>query len=79
MYVDSVNLLVVVHVGRASLSSVIAMLFEVFEGIDDVIHLGARASFEAYPRLYPSIVKGSVNLMKAAIDMGVRSFVMAEA
>ena len=42
-------------------------LDRILKGIDTVIHLGARAAFEPYPQLYPSIVKGSVNLMQAAI------------
>ncbi len=45
--------------------------------IDTVIHLGARAAFESYPRLYPSTVKGSLNLMQAAIKSGVSTFVFA--
>ncbi len=44
-------------------------------GIDTVFHLGARAAFESYPRLYPSIVQGSLNLMQAAIRAGVGTFV----
>jgi nucleoside-diphosphate-sugar epimerase len=44
-------------------------------GIDSVVHLGARAAFEPYPQLYPSIVKGSINLMQAAIEAGVKNFV----
>jgi len=43
--------------------------------IDTVIHLGARAAFEPYPRLYPSIVKGSLNLLQAAAEAGVETFV----
>lgn len=50
-------------------------LRRILDGIDTVIHLGARAAFEPYQRLYPSIVKGSINLMQAAIDAGVKSFV----
>ncbi len=50
-------------------------LERIMQGVDSVIHLGARAAFEAYERLYPSIVKGSVNLMEAAIHAGVRNFV----
>jgi nucleoside-diphosphate-sugar epimerase len=45
------------------------------DGIEIVVHLGARAAFESYSRLYPSIVKGSLNLMQAAIETGVRNFV----
>ncbi len=44
---------------------------------DTVIHLGARATFEPYPRLYASIVKGSLSLMQAAIEAGVKNFVFA--
>ena len=40
-----------------------------------VIHLGARATFEPYKALRPSIVEGSINLMRAAIDAGVTTFV----
>jgi nucleoside-diphosphate-sugar epimerase len=50
-------------------------LKRILNGMDTVIHLGARAAFEPYPRLYPSIVKGSINLMQAAIEAGVRNFV----
>jgi nucleoside-diphosphate-sugar epimerase len=45
------------------------------EGVDTVIHLGARAIFEEYDRLCPSIVDGSVHLMSCAIDAGVQCFV----
>ena len=44
---------------------------------DTVIHLGARAAFEPYARLYPTIVRGSLNLMQAAIEAGVKTFVFA--
>ena len=50
-------------------------LRRILDGVDTVIHLGARAAFEPYPRLYPSIVKGSVNLMSAAIEARVAAFV----
>jgi nucleoside-diphosphate-sugar epimerase len=50
-------------------------LDRILRGMDTVIHLGARAAFEPYPRLYPSIVKGSMNLMQAAIKAGVKNFV----
>ena len=50
-------------------------LRRILTGIDTVIHLGARAAFEPYPRLYPSIVKGSLNLMQAAIEARVSNFV----
>ncbi|MDJ0667680.1 MAG: NAD(P)-dependent oxidoreductase, partial [Desulfobacterales bacterium] len=44
-------------------------------GMDGIIHLGARATFESYATLKPSILDGSVALMQAAIEAGVRSFV----
>ena len=50
-------------------------LRRILKGIDTVVHLGARAAFEPYPRLYPSIVKGSLNLMQAAIEARVSNFV----
>jgi len=50
-------------------------LCRALQGIDTVIHLGARAAFEPYPRLYPSIVKGSLNLLRAAAEAGVQTFV----
>jgi hypothetical protein len=40
------------------------------KGIDGMIHLGARATFESYATLNPSILDGSVALMRAAIDAG---------
>jgi nucleoside-diphosphate-sugar epimerase len=50
-------------------------LRRILSGIDTVVHLGARAAFEPYPRLYPSIVTGSLNLMQAAIEAHVSNFV----
>ena len=50
-------------------------LRRILTGIDAVIHLGARAAFEPYPRLYPSVVQGSLNLMQAAIEARVSNFV----
>ncbi len=50
-------------------------LDRVLSGVEAVIHLGARAAFEPYPRLYPSIVKGSLHLMRAAVRAGVKHFV----
>ncbi len=47
------------------------------EGVDTVIHLGARASFEAYKIVKPTIVDGSVDLLNCAIEAGVKSFVHA--
>ena len=45
------------------------------QGVDGIIHLGARATFESYATLKPSILDGSVALMQAAIEAGVRRFV----
>ncbi len=47
------------------------------EGIDTIFHLGARATFERYDRLRPTIVEGSAALMRAARKAGVRRFVFA--
>jgi len=44
-------------------------------GVDGIIHLAARATFESYETLKPSILDGSVALMAAGIDAGIRSFV----
>lgn len=45
------------------------------EGIDTVIHLGAMATFESYRKVRSSIVDGSMNLMRAAVENGVERFV----
>ena len=45
------------------------------QGVDGVLHLAARATFENYDALKPSILDGSVALMQAAIEAGVRRFV----
>ena len=45
------------------------------KGVDGIIHLGARATFESYDILKPSILDGSSALMEAAVDAGVRRFV----
>lgn len=50
-------------------------LREAVKGVDGIIHLAARATFEPYPALKPSILDGSVALMQAGIDAGVRRFV----
>ena len=50
-------------------------LKRLLSGVDTVIHLGARATFESYEILKPSIVDGSLNLFKAARQAGVKSFV----
>ncbi len=50
-------------------------LREAVKGVDGVLHLAARATFESYAALKPSILDGSVALMEAAIEAGVRCFV----
>jgi len=45
------------------------------DGVDCVLHLGARATFESYNTLKPVILDGSLALMNAAIESGVKSFV----
>ena len=52
-------------------------LDRIFNGIDTVIHLGARAAFETYPQVSPSVVRGSLNLMQAAIKARVKKFVFS--
>ncbi len=47
------------------------------DGIDTVFHLGARASFESYRRLRPTILDGSVALARAAAEAGIGRFVYA--
>ncbi len=63
-----------VEIRQADLRSPRSLL-RAMDGIDTVIHLGARAAFEPYARLFASIVEGSVNLMKAAAATGVRQVV----
>jgi nucleoside-diphosphate-sugar epimerase len=45
------------------------------QGVDTIIHLGARAIFEEYDLVRPTIVNGSVALMQASIAAGVQRFV----
>lgn len=44
-------------------------------GVDAVIHLGGRATFEPYERIAPTIVEGTARLAHAAVRQGVRSIV----
>ncbi len=46
-------------------------------GVDTVFHLGARATFESYATLRPTIVEGSRALMQAALKAGATTFVHA--
>jgi nucleoside-diphosphate-sugar epimerase len=41
------------------------------KGVDVVIHLGGRATFEPYARLYPTMVAGTSMLGRAAAEAGV--------
>lgn len=50
-------------------------LKQAVKGVDGIIHLAARATFETYETLKPSILDGSVALMEAGIEAGVRHFV----
>jgi uncharacterized protein YbjT (DUF2867 family) len=52
-----------------------ASLARAVEGMDAVIHLGARAAFEPYRRLHPSIVEGSRLLARVAVAAGVKRLV----
>ncbi len=47
------------------------------DGIDTILHLGARASFEKYEVVKPTIVDGSVDLMNCAIAAGAETFIHA--
>lgn len=46
-------------------------------GVDTVIHLGGRATFERYERLAPTLVEGTTLLAQAAADAGVEHLVFA--
>lgn len=50
-------------------------LKQAVKGIDGIIHLAARATFESYETLKPSILDGSLALMEAGIAAGMRRFV----
>ncbi len=54
-----------------------ATLSRAVEGVDAIIHLGARATFERYSKIQPSIVGGSLALFRAARQAGVRHLVLA--
>ncbi len=47
------------------------------EGVETVYHFGARATFEPYEVLKPSLVDGSRALMEAAAKAGAKRFVFA--
>ncbi len=54
-----------------------ASLERAVAGVDTVLHLAARATFERYERVRPTIVEGSKALMEAARTAGVKRFVYA--
>ncbi|MGB7980331.1 MAG: NAD-dependent epimerase/dehydratase family protein [Candidatus Nanopelagicales bacterium] len=45
------------------------------EGVDTIIHLAGRATFESYDRLSPTLVEGTAALARAAAAAGVGHFV----
>ena len=45
------------------------------EGVEVVIHLGGRATFEPYVRLHPTLVEGTTQLGRAAAEAGVEHIV----
>lgn len=50
-------------------------LAQAVRGVDCLLHLGARATFESYDTLRPVILDGSLALMEAAAEAGVKTFV----
>ncbi len=54
-----------------------ASLLRAVEGVDAVIHLGGRATFEAYAVVRPTLVDGTARLAQAAAAAGVAHFVFA--
>ncbi len=45
------------------------------EGVEVVIHLGGRATFEPYARLHPTIVEGTTQLGRVAAEAGVEHII----
>ena len=50
-------------------------LTQAVKGVDSILHLGARATFESYDTLRPVILDGSLALMEAAAEAKVKTFV----
>ena len=50
-------------------------LVQAVKGVDSILHLGARATFESYETLRPVILDGSLALMEAAAAASVKTFV----
>ena len=63
----------VVHGDLNSLKS----LYRATKGVDTVIHLAARATFENYKYLKKTNIDGSLNLMQASIKSGVKNFIFS--
>lgn len=57
--------------------SVLDSLERAVAGVDTIIHLGGRATFERYDRLAPTLVEGTARLAEAAARAGVGHFVFA--
>ncbi len=49
----------------------IPSLVRAVQGVDVVIHLGGRATFEPYSRLRPTMVEGTAHLARVAAEAGV--------
>jgi dihydroflavonol-4-reductase len=54
-----------------------ASLTRAVRGVDTVIHLGGRATFESYRIVSPTLVGGTISLADAAVAAGVEQFVFA--
>lgn len=52
-----------------------ASLARAVKGVDAVIHLAGRASFESYDLVRPTIVDGTASLAEIAADAGVERFI----
>ncbi len=52
-------------------------LVRVTKGVDTVIHLAARATFESYNKLKKTNIDGSVDLMRACVENGVKNFIFS--
>jgi nucleoside-diphosphate-sugar epimerase len=54
-----------------------ASLARAVRGVDTVIHLAGRATFESYRVVSPTLVDGTASLARAAVAAGVEHFVFA--
>ena len=52
-------------------------LKQAVKGVDGIIHLAGRATFESYETLKPSVLDGSIALMEAGIEAGIHCFVFS--